>query len=174
MDEELLIRFVNRKPSVFQVLDDDVGVLDAMALELQPGPRDNGWASYWARANLLEEDRILAAFAARRQSKQTLDAVVLPTGLLAELGIVVKADTDAETFQCVADLHRLVGLNDEQARRRLAEVILSRFQGSQDFRARFWRRVTKGALRDLFLAVLGSCTDSPDRTRAAQWLQEEL
>lgn len=149
----------------------------AMALELEPRPQDEGWASYWKASNPEEEERLKAAFAARRDERKKLGILRIPKSMVSRLGIPTRMETDEETFECVGELHCLVELESEEVRLRLAETLWEALSSSVYSRDEIYKKTKKSEINDLLMRVYQDCQSNngfPDLDKASEWVRDDF
>ncbi len=171
----MLIRFVSNEPSAFQALDeasDQDAIVEAVMLELSGRAVDAGRLSFWEQDDVTE-DRLVAQHAARRERRDRVRLMRLPSDIVRASGLVATQAPDAAAFGCVARLHREIDLSNEPSRRILAEALVDAARRAHITPETHYRAVTKGDVGSLVRTEYGLCMSagsSPEAECAGSWV----
>lgn len=174
-------RFLSR-PSALEAFDDPEAkstLKEAVALELTPRVR-NGVCeqlSLWHFSSKEEEDRVIAAFIAKKPSKSTQVTFLFPEDFLIKAEIDFDHDIAENDFDCIKSLHISADLSSEATRHELATVIVTAFENGLWSHKSGLRRVTGGKSASLVKEVLTGCDpDKLDEIKSTfpDWLEKRL
>lgn len=172
-----LFRFVNRAPSIFDAPDDPDAVAtlkEAIRLEIEPDPigEKDGWVSWWKASSAIEEEHVIAGFAARR-SRQRLTMLHLPEPSVTG-AVAIRYIPDVRAFACIADRHCSVDCSTPGKVEALAKVILSALRRQREDVV---RSIPKSEIGDFIVDVHRKCVaagSEPDLMVAEPWVRKRL
>jgi len=133
--------------------------------------------SLWHFSSVQEENRVIAAFVAKKTSAATLATFLFPESFLAKATVVFMRDTDEDNYDCIKQLHISADLSSEATRHKLASEIVTAFDSGQWDPKSGLKKVIKSKNAEFVKQVLTTCeTKTVEEIKATfpKWLANKL
>ena len=118
-----LIRFFNQAPTFLDTPENEVLFRERAEKAFGPRPVDQGKPSYWEVASDMQQNRISAQNAIRRDKPEKFNFLRIDLALIRSHNFSVIEERDDDAFDCVADFHRMIDMRPENTLEEFIEVL---------------------------------------------------